>query len=164
MISEIEDNNFEDRDSLVEDLLIGCWREVVPMSSYDVKIKLSDREITANKDIVMTRTKYFSLTLPRKASGTGAVDISHCSKAIMDKIIRILFSGFLQFGDLSLDQILNLHHMSTINKSGDQLMRETCQRKGLLKLKFKESAISPPRTIFSRRRTSKMKAQEENRG
>ena len=79
----MEDNSLEDRDSLVEDLLIGCWREVVPMSSYDVKIKLSDREITANKDIVMTRTKYFSLTLPRKSSGTGAVDISHCSKAII---------------------------------------------------------------------------------
>ena len=46
-------------------------------SPNDVKIKLSDGKITANKDIMMTRSKYFSLTLPRKAGGTGAVDISH---------------------------------------------------------------------------------------
>ena len=92
-------------------------------SPNDMKVKLSDRKISANKDMLMARSKYFSLTLPRKASGTGAVDISQCSKDIIDKIIRFLFSGSLQFGDLSLDQILNLHHTATILQ--------------LVKLKFK---------------------------
>ena len=133
-------------------------------SPNDVKIKLSDGEITANKDMLMTRSAYFSLTLPRKADGTSAVDISHCSNAIMGKIIGFLFSGSLQFGDLSLDQILNFHHMSTIKERGAQLMRETSQRKGLKKLKFKESASARPRTIFSRERSSNIKAREENRG
>ena len=66
-----------------------------------------DGEITANKDMLMARSKYFSLTLPRKAGGTGTADISHCSKAIMGKIIRFLFSGSSQLGEFSLDKLLN---------------------------------------------------------
>ena len=142
----MEDNSLEDRDLLVEDLL----RMLERGSPIDMKVKLSDGEITANKDMLMTRSKYFSLTLPRKVGGTSAVDISHCSDAIMGKIIRFLFITF--------------HHMSTIKERGAQLMRETSERKVLKQLILKESASARPRTIFSRKRTSKTKAQEGNRG
>ena len=53
MISEILDYSFEDRDSLVEDLL----RMLERGSLNDRKVKLSDEEITANKDMLMARSR-----------------------------------------------------------------------------------------------------------
>ena len=81
-----------------------------------MSIKLSDGEITANKDILMARSTYFSLLCQAKylllAIKTGVFDMCHhchCSgsEAIMGKIIRFLFSGSLQLGEFSLDKLLN---------------------------------------------------------
>ena len=45
---------------------------------------------------------------------TTSVDMSHCSKAIMAKIVKFLFSGGIKFSDLSLAQLLELSHMSCV--------------------------------------------------
>lgn len=63
----------------------------------------------------MARSEYFATMLSRSKFSEGeigAVDMSYCSKAIFGKIIKFLFSGSLQFGDLSFAQLLELSHMS----------------------------------------------------
>ena len=150
---ETEDHFFEDRDSLVEDLL-GMLEKG---SLNDVKIKLSDGEITANKHILRARSEYFSTHLPGKAGGTGVVHMSHiihCSKAIMDKITEFLFSGSLQLGDLSMDQLLKVCHMSVILKLDkvkaqvDNYIRED-RVKTLLKQPIKTLKIIEDTDLFN---------------
>jgi len=84
-------------------------------SLNDVKIKLSDGEITANKDILMARSDYFATMFSNNKfieGETSSVDMSHCSKAVMEKIVKFLFSGAVTFEDLSLAQLLELTHVS----------------------------------------------------
>ena len=111
----MEDQSYEDRHNLVEDL-IGMLKRG---STNDVKIKLSDGEIIANNDILIARSDYFASMLMLSNNNkfivgeTGSVDMSHyCSKAVMEKIIKFLFSGRVYFGDLSLIQLLDLSHVS----------------------------------------------------
>ena len=73
------------RDLFVEDIL----RMLERGSLNDVKIVLSDGEIFANKDILMARSEYFATMFSNKKfkeGETDSVDMSHCSKAIMEKI------------------------------------------------------------------------------
>ena len=98
-------DSFEDRDKLLDDLI----RMMEQGSLNDVKIKLSDGEIAANKDILMARSDYFANMFSNNKfieGETGSVDMSHCSKAIMEKIIKFLFSGTIIFKGLSLIQWL----------------------------------------------------------
>ncbi len=84
-------------------------------SHNDVKIKLRDGEIVANKDILMARSEYFATMFSNDKfieGETSSVDMSHCSKAVMEKIIKMIFSGIGKYSDLSLDQLLELSHMS----------------------------------------------------
>ena len=107
----MEDQSYEDRHNLVEDL-IGMLKRG---STNDVKITLRDGEISANRDILMARNDYFATMFSdgKFIEGqTSSVDMSHCSKAVMEKIIKFLFSGVIKFGDLSLTQLLELSHMS----------------------------------------------------
>lgn len=107
----MEDHSYEDRHNLVEDL-IGMLKRG---STNDVKITLRDGEISANRDILMARNDYFATMFSdgKFIEGqTSSVDMSHCSKAVMEKIIKFLFSGVIKFGDLSLTQLLELSHMS----------------------------------------------------
>ena len=101
----------DDRDQFAKDILIMLERG----SLNDVKIKLSDGEIVANKDILMARSEYFA-TMFRNSKflegETSSVDMSHCSKAVMEKIIKFLLIGFVKYDDLSLKQILELSIMS----------------------------------------------------
>merc|ERR1719480_439092 len=104
---------FDDRDMLIKDLL----NMLEQGSLNDVKIKLSDGEIVANKDILIARSDYFASMFGNNnkfiEGETGSVDMSHyCSKAVMEKIIKFLFSGRVYFGDLSLIQLLDLSHVS----------------------------------------------------
>jgi len=107
----MEKYNFEDREQLVEDLL-----QILEQGSLnDVKIKLSDGEIIANKDILMGRSDYFKSMFSNdkfKEGETNTVDMSHSSKAIMGKIIKFLFTGAVIFDDLSLAQLLELSQLS----------------------------------------------------
>ena len=104
-------DSFEDRDKLLDDLI----RMMEQGSLNDVKIKLSDGEIAANKDILIVRSDYFATMFSNSKfveGETGLVDMSHCSKAVMEKIIKFIFSGTIKFRDLSLIQLLELSHMS----------------------------------------------------
>ena len=109
--SEMEKLGLTDRDMLVKDLL----KMLEQGSLNDVKIKLSDGEIVANKDILMARSDYFAAMFRNNnfiEGETGSADMSHCSKAVMEKIIKFIFSGTIKFRDLSLIQLLELSHMS----------------------------------------------------
>ena len=84
-------------------------------SLNDVKIKLSDGEIVANKDILMARSDYFATMFSNNKfieGETSSVDMSHCSKALLEKIVQYLFSGGFNFEGLSLTQLLDLSHLA----------------------------------------------------
>ena len=104
-------HSFEDIMDLKEDLL----KMLLLGSHNDVKIKLRDGEIAANKDILMARSDYFATTFSNNKfieGETNSVDISHCSKAVMEKITKFLFSGAVMFSDLDFPQLLELSHIS----------------------------------------------------
>ena len=97
----MEDHIFQDRDMLVKDLI----KMLEQGSPNDVRIQLSDGEIFANKDILMARSDYFATMFRNDNFIEGkncSVDMSHCSYAVMEKIVKFLFSGEAKFGDLSL--------------------------------------------------------------
>ena len=84
-------------------------------SLNDVKIKLRDGEIDANKDILIARNDYFATMFSNNKfieGKTNLVDMSHYSKAVMEKIVKFLFSGTVTFDGLSLAQLLELSHIS----------------------------------------------------
>lgn len=86
-------------------------------SLNNVKITLSDGEIFANKDILMARSDYFATMFSNSKfieGETSSVDMSHCSKALMEKIVKFLFSGELNFDGLSLTQLLDLSHLANM--------------------------------------------------
>ena len=107
--SEMEKLGLTDRDMLVKDLL----KMLEQGSLNDVKIKLSDGEIVANKDILMARSDYFAAMFRNNnfiEGETGSADMSHCSKAVMERIIKFLFSGEVKFDKLSLPQLIELSY------------------------------------------------------
>ena len=108
---DFDDNDFDDRDKFNEDILKMLKRG----SPNDVKIKLNDGEMFANKDILMARSEYFSTMFSNNKfieGETSSVDMTHCSKAVMAEIIEFLFSGVAMFRDLSLVQLVELSHIS----------------------------------------------------
>ena len=99
------------KDQFVGDILKMLERG----SLNDVKIKLSDGEIVANKDILMARCEYFATMFSNKRfieGETSSVDMSHCNKAFMDKIVKYLFSGGFDFDGLTLTQLMDLSYVS----------------------------------------------------
>ena len=103
--------SFEDKGLLGEDLL----KMLEQGSLNDVKIKLRDGEIHANKDILMARSDYFATMFSNNKFIEGknnSVDMNHCSVTVMNKIVRYLFSGAVTFDGLSLAQLLELSHIS----------------------------------------------------
>ena len=84
-------------------------------STNDVKIRISDGEIVANKDILMARSGYFATMFSNNKyveGETSLVNVSHCSKVVMEKIIKFLFSGEVTFDQLFLVHLLKLTHIS----------------------------------------------------
>ena len=107
----MEENSFVDKKQFTEDILKMLDRG----STNDVNIKLSDGEISANKDILMARSEYFATMLSNDKfveGETSLVDMSHCSKVVMEKIIKFLFSGEVTFDQMSLENLLELAHMA----------------------------------------------------
>ena len=105
------ENRFEDKDTLAKDLL----KMLEKGSQHDVLIKLSDGVMNANKDILRARSDYFDTMFSNDnfvEGETNTVDMSHCSKAVMERIIKFLFSGIVTFKDISLAQFLELSYMS----------------------------------------------------
>ena len=119
----MEECDHDDRDQFAKDILKMLERG----SPNDIKIKLSDGEIFANKDILMARCEYFSTMFSNNKfieGETNTIDMGHCSKTVMGKIVKFLFSGDVKFSDLSLDQLVRLSYMSQmmlLNKFKDEV-------------------------------------------
>ena len=106
-----EEYDFDDRDRCSKDIL----KMLEQGSLHDVKIKLSDGDIFANKDILMARSEYFATMFSNNKFIEGessTVDLSHCSKAVMEKIVKFLFIGAVNFDNLTTIQLLELSHMT----------------------------------------------------
>ena len=110
------DNLYYSKDATLRDHFVGDILKLLERGSLnDVKIKLSDGEIFANKDILMARSEYFATMFSNKKfkeGETSSVDISFCSKVVMEKIVKFLFSGGFDFDGLSLIELLDLSHIS----------------------------------------------------
>ena len=77
----MEKYNFEDRKWFDEEILKMLERG----SSNDVKIKLNDGEINANKDILIARSDYFATMFSNDKfieGETNTVDMGHCRKSL----------------------------------------------------------------------------------
>ena len=93
-------------------------------TSNDIKIVLEDGEILANKDVLCARSDYFSTMFSNIKDNhnqvkfmegeTKKVDMGHCSKAIMEKIIKYLFSGDMELHDLSLPDLMKMMNMTSM--------------------------------------------------
>ena len=124
---EEHDYDYQDREEFVQDVLKMLERG----SLNDVKIKLCDGEIIANKDILIARSEYFATMFRNNKfieGETNTVDMGHCSKTVMGKIVKFLFSGDVKFSDLSLDQLVRLSYMSQmmlLNKFKDEVDQYT---------------------------------------
>ena len=93
--SEMEKLGLTDRDMLVKDLL----KMLEQGSLNDVKIKLSDGEIVANKDILMARSDYFATMFSNNnfIEGESYVHFDYTSETVVfgDKSMLGLY-GFDQ--------------------------------------------------------------------
>ena len=102
-------------DKLVQDFL-GM---LTSGSSNDVKLILEDGEILANKDVLSARCVFFATCFSNRERNfeegeTNTVDLSHCSKLIMEKIVNYLFSGKIEFQDLSLTELIKMMNMASM--------------------------------------------------
>ena len=94
-------------------------------TSNDVRILLEDGEILANKDVLCARSDYFSTMFSnnnqvRFVEGeTNKVDMSHCSKVIMEKIIKYFFSGDMILHDLCLPDLVKMLNMTSMMMMDD---------------------------------------------
>ena len=107
----MERYEFDDKDQFAEDILKMLERG----SPNDVKIKCEDGHISANKDILMARSEYFATMFSNNKfieGETSTVDMTHCSKVVMEKIIKLLFIGTVVFDDLGIIELLELSHMA----------------------------------------------------
>ena len=80
-------------------------------SLNDVCIKLHDGEIKANKSVLAARCDYFAATFRWKSNNNHDVEeivVNDCSKKIMTRIMKYLFSGILEIDCLSLLELLQL--------------------------------------------------------
>jgi len=103
------DNNFD------EDFKDHFKRDMLTMLSQgsfnDVRIILSDGEIKANKDVLAARCEYFAANFRWKKETkdeSDYIEIIECSKEVMERIIKYLFSGSIKYKDLGLLQLLEL--------------------------------------------------------
>ena len=89
-------------------------------TSNDVKIVLEDGEIMANKDVLIARSDYFATMFSNYKDvkfvegETNKVDMGHCSKVVMEKIIKYLFSGDMKLHDLTLPDLLKMLNITSM--------------------------------------------------
>ena len=86
-------------------------------SSSDVKIVLEDGEIFANKDVLSARCAYFATCFSNNKrkfieGETNEVNFNHCSKVIMEEIIKYLFSGDMKLHVFLLADLLKMMNMT----------------------------------------------------
>ena len=91
-------------------------------TSNDVNILLEDGEILANKDVLCARSDYFATMFSNNKDNqvkfvegeTNKVNMVHCTKVIMQKIINYLFSGDMSIHDLNLPDIVKMMNMTSM--------------------------------------------------
>ena len=110
------------RNGLISDLM----QMMTTGTSNDVKIVLEDGEIYANKDVLSARCAYFATCFSNNKikfieGETNSVTFSHCSKMIMEKIIKYLFSGEMKLHDLLLADLLKMMNMTKMMMLDDLL-------------------------------------------
>ena len=108
-----------------EDFNQGMLRMLREGSSNDVRIILSDGEITANKDVLAAQCEYFAANLRWKEKikdGSDSIDNTDCSKEVMERIIKYLFTGSIKFKDLDILQLLEL-----LNQVRKMLLKDDLQ-------------------------------------
>ena len=103
------------REKFVTDILSMLKKE----SLNDVRIILEDGEIRANKDVLSARSDYFATMFSNKEykfieGGTNTVSMDFCKKAVMEKIIHYLFSGDMNFHNLSLPLLIEMMNVSSM--------------------------------------------------
>ena len=106
-------NIVDGKDKLSKDL----FKMLLGGSSNDVKIVLEDGDILANKDVLSARCDYFAICFSKfkfTEGKTDTVDLSYCSKVIMEKIIHYLFSGRMELQDLSLSELIKMMNMASM--------------------------------------------------
>jgi len=121
-----------------EDFNQGMLRMLREGSSNDVRIILSDGEITANKDVLAAQCEYFAANLRWKEKtkdGSDHIDNTDCSKEVMERIIKYLFTGSIKFKDLDILQLLEL-----LNQVRKMLLKDDLQN--LILGHFREDILS----------------------
>ena len=106
-------SNVDRSGSFISDILAM----ITSGTSNDVKIVLNDGEIVANKDVLSARSDYFETMFSNTKfieGETKHVFFNHCSKAIMEKIIKYLFSGKMKLHDLSMSDLVTMMNMTTM--------------------------------------------------
>ena len=103
------------REKFVTDILSMLKKE----NLNNVKIILEDGEIRANKDVLSARSDYFATMFSNKEykfieGETNTVNLSFCKKVIMEKIIHYLFSGDMNFHNLSLPLLVEMMNVSSM--------------------------------------------------
>ena len=94
-------------------------------SSNDVRIILSDGEIMANRDVLAAQCEYFAANFRFKKEtqdDRDYIEIKDCSKEVMERILKYLFTGSIKFKDLSLLQLLEL-----LNQVKKMLLKDVLQ-------------------------------------
>ena len=111
--------NIDKSDQYISD--VECMLKT--RTGNDIKIILEDSEIYANKDILVSRSEYFKTMFNNEyqflEGERNSVDMSHCSKAIMEKIIIYLFSGKMKLDDLSFPDGIRILNMARLMMMGD---------------------------------------------
>ena len=104
-------------------MISDIMKMITTGTSNDVKIVLEDGEIHANKDVLSARCAYFATCFSSKfiEGETNVVTFSHCSKMIMEKIIKYLFCGEMKLHDLLLADLLKMMNMTKMMMLDDLL-------------------------------------------
>ena len=111
----------DNSDQFISD--VECMLNTRNSSGNDTKIILEDGEIFANKGILMARCDYFKTMFNNeyrfKEGESNSVDMKHCSKVVMEKIIIYLFSGKMKLDDISFPDGIRLLNMARLMMMGD---------------------------------------------
>ena len=134
IVNQDSEVDAELRDNFNEDMLAMLSQG----SSNDVRIILSDGEITANRDVLAARSEYFAAQFRWKEEtkdDSDSTEITDCCKEVMERIIKYLFTGSIKFKDLGLMQLLEL-----VNQVRKLLLKGDLQ--GLIEKVIREEVIS----------------------
>ena len=100
-----------------EEFISNMIRMLSGGTSNDIKIVLEDGEIFANKDVLSSQSDYFATMFSNHnvkfiEGETNIVNLNYCSKKIMEKIIKFLFTGEMSLLEMSVSDLVNMVNIS----------------------------------------------------